>query len=714
MAKAPSKKKAESTTKKSESSAKKSGSTTKKAPETKTEESSGQKREKVIGIDLGTSNSAAAVVIGGKPVIIPAAEGTTIGGGKAFPSYIAFTTDGKILVCEPARRQAVSNPERTITAIKRKMGTDYKVDIDGKKYTPQEISAILLSKMKKDTEDYLNDKIEKAVITVPAYFNDAQRTATKDAGKIAGLDVIRIINEPTAAALAYGLDKEGQTMKIVVLDLGGGTFDVTIMEMGEGVFQVISTSGDTQLGGTDMDRLIQEDIAAEFKRKEDIDLLEDPVAKRRVLEAAEKAKIELSTMFSTQINLPFIAQDDTGPKHLDMEYTRSRMEKVIAPVLKKLEPCMQRAVEDAMNQPNGISSKEDIKKIILIGGPTRMPCVLERFEKFFDKKAEHGVDPMEAVAIGAAIQGAVLAGDIKDILLLDVTPLTLGVETLGNVRTPIIDRNTTVPVRRQKVFSTASDNQPSVEIHILQGERPLAKDNISLGKFFLDGIPPAPRGIPQIEVTFEIDANGILNVTAKDLGTGKNQSIRIEGTKKLDENDIERMRDEAEKHKDEDEHLQKVIQARNEVDGMAYQAEKLMKDNPDKMDEELKDNLLKVIEEAHDTVKNNGDDEEALGKAKENLEKYLHKFAENLYGKGGAQGGAPGGGPGGMPPDMDDMIRKAQEAAGTGGGRRTGAEEESEGNEEEPTSPKKKKTGPKKRVVDVEWEDEDKDKDKEE
>ena len=712
MAKAPTKKKAEAPAKKSEAPAKKSESTKKKEPEKKTEVPSGEKKEKVIGIDLGTSNSAAAVVIGGKPVIIPAAEGTTIGGGKAFPSYIAFTPDGKILVCEPARRQAVSNPERTITAIKRKMGTDYKVDIDGKKYTPQEISAILLSKMKKDTEDYLNDKIEKAVITVPAYFNDAQRTATKDAGKIAGLDVIRIINEPTAAALAYGLDKEGQTMKIVVLDLGGGTFDVTIMEMGEGVFQVISTSGDTQLGGTDMDRLMQEDIAAEFKRKEDINVLDDPVAKRRVLEAAEKAKIELSTMFSTQVNLPFIAQDDKGPKHLDMEYTRSRMEKVISPVLKKLEPCMQRAVDDAINQPNGISSKEDIKKIILIGGPTRMPCVLERFEKFFEKKAEHGVDPMEAVAIGAAIQGAVLAGEIKDILLLDVTPLTLGVETLGNVRTPIIDRNTTVPVRRQKVFSTASDNQPSVEIHILQGERPLAKDNISLGKFFLDGIPPAPRGIPQIEVTFEIDANGILNVTAKDLGTGKNQSIRIEGTKKLSENDIERMRDEAEKNKEEDERLQRVIQARNELDGMAYQGEKLMKDNPDKMDEDLKNNLLKVIEEAHETVKNSPDDEDALRTAKENLEKYLHKFAENLYGKGGAPGGAPGGGPGGMPPDMEDMIRKAQEAAGGNAGPRARGGEEEEGGEEESAPSKKKKAGPKKRVVDVEWEDEDKDKDK--
>nr|MDO8114862.1 molecular chaperone DnaK [Candidatus Sigynarchaeota archaeon] len=661
---------------------------------------SDKKKEKIIGIDLGTSNSAAAVVMldTRHPIMIPAAEGTTIGGGKAFPSFIAFTKDKTILVAEPARRQAVSNPERTITAIKRKMGTDYKVEIDGKKYTPQEISAILLAKIKKDAEDYMNEKVEKAVITVPAYFNDAQRTATKDAGKIAGLDVVRIINEPTAAALAYGLDKEGQSMKIVVLDLGGGTFDVTIMEMGEGVFQVISTSGDTQLGGTDMDRLIQEDIAGEFRRKENIDLLKDPTAKRRVLEAAEKAKIELSTMFSTQINLPFIAQDSSGPKHLEMEYTRARLEKTIASVLERLKPIMQRAVDDAK------LSKDEIKKIILVGGPTRMPCVLDRFEQFFGKKAEHGVDPMEAVAAGAAIQGAVLAGSIKDILLLDVTPLSLGVETLGNVMTRIIDRNTTIPVRRQKVFSTASDNQPSVEIHVLQGERPLAKDNISLGKFFLDGIPPAPRGLPQIEVTFEIDANGIMNVTAKDLGTGKNQSIRIEGTKKLSENDIERMRSEAEKHKDTDEQLQKVIQARNELDSLAYQGEKLMKENPEKMDETLKNNLLKAVELAHDTVKTQGENEKALADAKANLEKYLHELAQKIYAKAGGQGGAPGGGPGGMPPDMDEMMRRAQQAAGNRG---AGPENEAQ-DEQEP--PKDTKKGPesKKRVVDVEWEDDDK------
>ncbi|MBD3186128.1 molecular chaperone DnaK [Candidatus Bathyarchaeota archaeon] len=656
-----------------------------------------KKKEKIIGIDLGTSNSAAAVLIAGKPQIIPAAEGTTVGGGKAFPSYVAFTKDGNRLVGEPARRQAISNPERTITAIKRKMGTNYTVDIDGKSYTPQEISAMILSKIRQDTEDYLNEKIEKAVITVPAYFNDAQRTATKDAGKIAGLDVVRIINEPTAAALAFGLDKVDEELKIVVLDLGGGTFDVTIMEMGEGVFKVISTSGDTQLGGTDMDRLITEDLAMEFKRKENIDLLEEPTAKRRLTEAAEKAKIELSTLYSTQINLPFIAQDEAGPKHIDMEYTRSRMEEVISPVLARLDRPMEQALEDAK------LSKTDINKIILIGGPTRMPCVRERFENFFGKKAERGVDPMEAVAVGAAIQGAVLAGDVKDILLLDVTPLTLGLETLGGVMTPLIDRNTTIPVRKKKTFSTAADNQPSAEIHVLQGERPMADDNISLGKFFIDGIPPAPRGIPQIEVIFEIDANGILQVTAKDLGTGRDKSIRIEGTKKLDENQIEKMREEAEKHKEEDEKLKELIQKRNELDGMAYQAEKMMKDNPDKLDDALKDKLLKGIEHARDVIKNNPNDGAAIDKAKQELEGSLHELAQKIYAQGGAPpggpGAAPGGAPGGMGGGMDEMIRRAQQAASMGGSQA----QQPPGASSKDSDDKKEA---KKRVVDVEWEDE--------
>jgi molecular chaperone DnaK len=669
------------------------------------EENTETKKEKILGIDLGTSNSAAAVMIGGKPQIIPASEGTTVGGGKQFPSFVAFTKDKQILVGEPARRQAVSNPERTIVSIKRKMGTDYKVTIDGKKYTPQEISAMILGKIKKDTEEYLGESISKAVITVPAYMNDAQRTATKDAGRIAGLDVIRIINEPTAAALAYGLDKQKQSMKIVVLDLGGGTFDVTIMEMGEGVFEVVSTSGDTQLGGTDMDRVIMEDIANEFKENENFDILEDPTARRRLLEAAETAKIELSTTYSTQINLPFIGQDENGPKNVDIEYSRSRLEQTIKPIMDRLDAPMRRALDDAQLTSN------DIAKIILIGGPTRMPCVRDKFEAFFGKKAERGVDPMEAVAIGACIQGAILAGEIKDILLLDVTPLTLGVETLGNIMTPLVERNTTIPVRRSKVFSTASDNQPTVEIHVLQGERKLAKDNISLGQFFLDGIPPARRGIPQIEVTFEIDANGIVNVTAKDLGTKKNQSIRIEGTKKLSEDDISRMRDDADKHKEEDEQIQKLIQERNELDSMAYQGEQLIKDNADKIDDELKESLTSAIENAKSIIKDRADDETAIKEAKEALEKPLHELAQKIYAQAGGQGAGGPEGPGGMgnmsQEDMQEMIRRAQQQAGAGGDGMGG---EAGYDDEAHTAPPKKKSTKGKKVVDVEWEDEDKDK----
>jgi molecular chaperone DnaK len=461
---------------------------------------------------------------------------------------------------------------------------------------------------------------------VPAYFNDAQRTATKEAGTIAGLDVVRIINEPTAAALAYGLDKQGQSMKIAVLDLGGGTFDVTIMEMGDGVFEVIATSGDTALGGTDMDKLILEDIAREYKRKENVDLLADPTSSRRLLEGAEKAKIELSSVFGTQINLPFITQDASGPKHLEMEYTRARLEEVIKPVLDRLDAPMSTAIKDAK------LTTSQIDKIILIGGPTRMPSVLERFEKFFGKKPERGVDPMEAVAIGAGIQGAVLSGDVKDILLLDVTPLSLGVETLGEMFTTLVERNTTIPVRKSSVFSTAADNQTSVEINVLQGERPRANDNFSLGKFYLDGIPPAPRAMPQIEVTFEINENGIIEVTAKDLGTGKDKSIRIEGTKRLSEDDINRMQQEAERNKDKDEELRNVIQKRNELDSLTYQTERVMKENSTKLDGALKDELLKALEAAKDVVKTKGDNLHAIEDAKAALEKPLHEFSQKLYG----------------------------------------------------------------------------------
>jgi len=624
-----------------------------------------KQKEKIVGIDLGTSNSAASMLIGGKPVMIPAAEGTTIGGGKAFPSFVAFTKDKKVLVGEPARRQAISNPERTITAIKRKMGTDYKVEIDGKKYTPQEISAMILGKIKADTEAYLNEPVTKAVITVPAYFNDAQRTATKDAGRIAGLDVVRIINEPTAAALAYGLDKKGHSGngKIVVLDLGGGTFDVTIMELADGVFEVISTSGDTQLGGTDMDRLIMEDLAREFKRKNNIDLLADPTAKRRLLEGAEKAKIELSNLYSTQINLPFITQDASGPKHVDMEYTRARLEEVIAPVLDRLDAPMKRALSDAKLD----ASKID--KVILIGGPTRMPSVLVRFEKVFGKKAEHGVDPMEAVAIGAGIQGAVLSGEVKDILLLDVTPLSLGIETLGEASTVLVERNTTVPVKKSKVFSTASDNQTSVEINVLQGERPLAKDNFSLGKFYLEGIPMAPRGIPQIEVTFEINENGIVQVTAKDLGTGKDKSIRIEGTKKLSEEDIKKMQDEAERNKDADESIRGIMQKRNELDSMTYQAERLMKENAAKLDAGLRDTLVKALDHARDVVKSKGNDGHAIDEAKSELEKPLHEFAQQLYATKGGAGAQPSGHEDAGPSYGSSDASGASDTSGAGGNK---------------------------------------------
>jgi len=511
------------------------------------EEKGKTKKEKILGIDLGTSNSAASIMIGGKPEIIPAAEGVSIG-GKAFPSYVAFTKEGQRVVGEPARRQAVSNPDRTIRAIKRKMGTNYKVKIENKEYSPEEISGMILSKIKADSESYVGETIQKAVITVPAYFNDAQRTATKNAGRIAGLDVVRIINEPTAACLAYGLDKTGQkSMKIAVLDLGGGTFDVTIMDMGEGVFEVVSTNGDTALGGTDMDRIIQDWIVSEFRKETGVDLSKNSQALMRIVEAGEKAKIELSTTFTTRINIPFIAQGSDGNVlNLDIEFTRSKLEELIDPILKRLVPPLRNALRDAKLEP----SKVD--KIIMVGGPSRMPCVQKIYEQFFGRKPEKSVDPMECVAQGAAIQGAVLSGEIKDLLLLDVTPLTLSIETLGGVATPLIERNTTIPVERAKIFSTASDNQPGVEIHVLQGERPMAGDNISLGKFHLDGIPPAPRGMPQIEVKFSLDADGILHVTAKDLGTGRANSIKITGQSQLNESEIRRKVEEAQKFQEED------------------------------------------------------------------------------------------------------------------------------------------------------------------
>ncbi|MFQ5871747.1 MAG: molecular chaperone DnaK [Candidatus Geothermarchaeales archaeon] len=544
---------------------------------------------KIIGIDLGTSNSAAAVMSGGKPEIIPSAEGTTLY-GKAFPSFVAFTEEGQVLVGEPAKRQAVSNPEGTIYAAKRKMGTSHRYKIGDKEYTPQDISAFILQKIKKDAEEHLGEKIEKAVITVPAYFNDNQRQATKDAGQIAGLDVVRIINEPTAASLAYGLDKLEQEMKILVFDFGGGTLDVTLMEFGDGVFEVKSTSGDTQLGGTDMDEVLLAYIVDEFRKREGVDLAKDKKALQRVREAAELAKIELSTTMKTEINLPYIAADDSGPKHLVMTLTRAKLEELVRPIVERCGPSIRQALKDAKFSP------QDVDKTILVGGPTRMPLVREFVKEYVGKKAERGVDPMECVAMGAAIQAGVLAGEVEDILLLDVTPLSLGVETLGSVLTRLIDRNTTIPTKKSEVFSTAADNQTSVEIHILQGERPMAADNISLGRFHLAGIPPAPRGVPQIEVAFDIDADGILNVSAKDLGTGKEQKMTVTAPLKLSEDDIQEKVKEAEKYREEDERRRKEVQAKNEAEALVYSSEKTLEEFKDKIGEDVKGRVQEAIE----------------------------------------------------------------------------------------------------------------------
>ena len=584
---------------------------------------------KIIGIDLGTSNSAASVMEAGKAVIIPAAEGASLG-GKAFPSYVAFTKEGQLLVGEPARRQAVTNPEGTIFEAKRKMGTSFKYTVNGKEYTPEQISAFILQKIKKDAETFLGAPVTKAVVTVPAYFDDAQRQATKNAGEIAGLEIVRVINEPTAAAFAYGLDKSSaKDQKILVFDLGGGTLDVTIMDFSEvekqATFEVLSTSGDTALGGKDMDKALIDYLVASFKTESGVDVSADKMAMNRVREAAEKAKIELSTTMETDVNLPFITADANGPKHFQMKITRAKLDELIKPLVERMRHPVEQAISDAKLTP------QQIDKIILIGGPTRMPAVKQFVETYIGKQVEGGIDPMEAVAKGAAIQAGILGGDVqsKEILLLDVTPLTLGLETLGGVRTPLIDRNTTIPTSKSQVFSTAADNQTSVEVHVLQGEREFAKDNKSLGTFQLSDIPPAPRGIPQVEVTFDIDANGILTVKAKDKATNKENKITIQGSSNLNKDEIERMKKEAEAHAEEDRKRKETVDIRNQADTLISVSEKTLKDAGDKAKAEDKtavEEKIKALKEVKDK-----DDVDALKKAMDALSDAVQKVGAAMY-----------------------------------------------------------------------------------
>ena len=580
---------------------------------------------KIIGIDLGTSNSAAAIMIGGKPTIIPAAEGVTVG-GKAFPSVVAFK-DGELIVGEPARRQAVTNPENTIVNAKRKIGTDHVFKVNDKEYKPQQISAFILQKIKKDSEAFIGEKIEKAVITVPAYFDDNQRQATKDAGTIAGLDVVRIINEPTAASLAFGLDKSKEDMKILVFDFGGGTLDVTLMEMGGGVFEVMSTSGDTQLGGTDMDKEIVDYVLDEFKKKEGIDLSQDKTAMTRIQEAAEKAKIELTTVMETDINLPFISHDPSaGAKNLELRFTRAKLEELVKPIVERCKPSVEKAFEDAKLSPS------DISRIVMVGGPTRMPIVRKFVGSVIGREPESGVDPMEAVASGAAIQAGIIAGDVtSDIVLLDVTPLTLGIETLGGIREPLIERNTTIPTSKNKVFTTAADNQTAVTIHVVQGERPMAADNVSLGSFNLTDLPPAPRGVPQIDVKFDIDANGIINVTAKDLGTQKEAKITIESRTKLSDEDIEKLKQDAEKFSDEDKKKKEKIELNNEAESYIYTTEKLVNhDLKDKISQEQGIKITDAIKELKEVLDK---DVEQLKPKFDSLKTIVNEITTELYKK---------------------------------------------------------------------------------
>ena len=618
---------------------------------------------KIIGIDLGTTNSVAAVISGGEPVVIPTAEGE-----RLLPSVVAVSKNGERLVGRPARNQAVINPENTIYSIKRFMGRkfddpevqraisrvpykvskapngDIRVELGGKSYSPPEVSAMILGKLKTDAEAYLGEQITQAVITVPAYFNDAQRNATKDAGKIAGLEVLRIINEPTASSLAYGLDKDEKSEIIAVYDLGGGTFDVSILDVGDGVFQVRSTSGDTFLGGDDFDMLIVDYLLEEFRKENDMDLTKDRQAMQRLREAAEKAKKELSSTMQAEINLPYLTADQTGPKHLVLTLTRSKLEQLTDSLVQRsIEPC-RKALADA-----GLK-KTDIDQVVLVGGMTRMPAVQEAVKKEFGREPHKGVNPDEVVAIGAAIQAGVLGGDVNDVLLLDVTPLSLSIETLGGVATPLIERNTTIPTRNSQVFSTAADNQTQVEIHVLQGERAMAADNKSLGKFILDGIPPAPRGLPQIEVTFDIDANGILNVTALDKATNRSQKITITASSGLSEAEVERMQREAEAHAEEDRVRKETIETRNQAESLAYSAEKALRDAGDKVPADVKSEIEAAVAEVRSKLE--GDDVEAIKQAMDALSQKIQKIGEAMYQQ--PDQGAPGfGGNGGQPTDED-------------------------------------------------------------